>query len=103
MKEIREEKTQAKIVFCDNQSAIKLAQNPIHHSKTKHFDLKTHFIQDLVEKAIVKLRYCPIQYQVVYIFIKLVEKYQFMLLRDMIIGPLISKGEYEEFEEIRTT
>lgn len=63
----------------------------------KHFDLNTHFIQDLVEKGIMKLRYYPTQDQVAHIFIKLMEKSQFMLLRDMIVGPLISKGDYEDF------
>ena len=103
LKEIGEEQTQETIIFCDNQSAIKLAHNPIHHSRTKHFDLKTHFIRDLVEKGLIKLRYCPTQEQVADIFTKSVAKSQFVLLRDWIVSPLTSKGEYEDLEDLRTT
>lgn len=74
-----------------------MAQNPFHHSRIKHFDLKTHFIQDLVEKGIVKLRYYPTQDQVDDIFTKSIIKSQFVLLRDFIIATLINKEEYEDF------
>ena len=51
----------------------------------------------------MKLRYYPIEDQVIDIFTKSMAKSQFLLLRDMIVGPLISKGEYEDFEDLRST
>ena len=42
-------------LFCDNESAIKLALNPVFHDKTKHFEIDLHFIREKVEKRIVKL------------------------------------------------
>ncbi|KAE9590891.1 putative RNA-directed DNA polymerase [Lupinus albus] len=36
------------IVFCDNQSAIHLIKNNRYHDKTKHIDVKRHFIRDII-------------------------------------------------------
>eukprot|EP00253_Pinus_taeda_P026673 PITA_26673 len=36
-------------IDCDNQSAIFLAKNPAHHSKTKHIDVQYHFVRDMIE------------------------------------------------------
>jgi len=55
-----------------------------------------------MEKGIVKLRYYPTQYQLTNIFRKSVAKSQFVLLRDFIVGPLISKGEYKGFGDDKT-
>ncbi|MCO5574586.1 hypothetical protein L7F22_028374 [Adiantum nelumboides] len=37
------------MLHCDSQSAIQLACNPVYHSKTKHVDVKYHFIREMVE------------------------------------------------------
>jgi hypothetical protein len=37
-------------IYCDNQSAMFLAKNPAHHSKTKHIDIQYHFVRDMVEE-----------------------------------------------------
>ena len=46
-------------VFADNQGAIALAKNPIHHQRTKHIDIRYHFIRFDVEEGIVILEYVP--------------------------------------------
>ena len=33
-------------LLCDNESAIKLANNPVQHSRTKHIDIRHHFLRD---------------------------------------------------------
>jgi hypothetical protein len=33
-------------VLCDNGSAIKIAYNPCEHSRTKHIDIRHHFLRD---------------------------------------------------------
>ncbi|KAI3688864.1 hypothetical protein L2E82_46759 [Cichorium intybus] len=43
------------MVFCDNESAIKLALNPVFHEKTKHFEVDVHFIREKVSKGIIKI------------------------------------------------
>ena len=44
-------------VGVDNQSAMKLAKNPVFHQRSKHIDIKYHFIRDEVLKGIVNLFY----------------------------------------------
>ena len=87
LEEIGEIQVQPSMIFCDSISAIKLAKNLVHHSRTKHFDLKQHFIRDLVQNKVVELKY---------INTKAVAKDQFLALRDRIVSPLSIKGEYED-------
>ena len=46
-------------VFCDSQSAICLAKNQVHHSRTKHIDVRFHFIREIVEEGDVLLQKIP--------------------------------------------
>ncbi|KAJ9544509.1 hypothetical protein OSB04_024216 [Centaurea solstitialis] len=39
-------------IYCDSESAIVITSNPVQHSKTKHIDIRYHFIKDNVEKGI---------------------------------------------------
>jgi hypothetical protein len=41
----------------DNTGAVALAHDPLHHARTKHIDIKYHFIRDLIERRIVALKY----------------------------------------------
>ena len=43
------------VLFCDNQSAIHLAKNPVFHSKTKHIQLRYHFIRERINDGTLKL------------------------------------------------
>ena len=74
LEELCEIQSSATILYCDNKSAIQLAQNPIHHNKSKHFDMKYHFIRDMVEKKIVELRHISTLDNVVDIFTKAIVK-----------------------------
>lgn len=46
------------VQHCDNQAAIQLAANPVHHSRTKHIDVKHHHIRDHVENQTLTVTYC---------------------------------------------
>ena len=39
-------------IFCDNTSAINLNKNPIFHCRTKHMEIRHHFLRDHVQKVI---------------------------------------------------
>jgi hypothetical protein len=43
----------------DNTSAINIFKNPVQHSRTKHIDIRHHFIRDLVEFRVVSLSFIP--------------------------------------------
>jgi hypothetical protein len=36
------------IIHCDNQSCVKLSENPVFHDKSKHIEIKYHYIRDMV-------------------------------------------------------
>ena len=44
-------------IFVDNQACIALSKQSIHNGKTKHFELKHHFIRGLVERGELELKY----------------------------------------------
>lgn len=46
-------------LFCDNVGAQKLATNPVFHSRTKHIDIRHHFIREAVNEHHIKLVYTP--------------------------------------------
>ena len=54
----------------DNQSAMKLSKNPISHQRSKHIDIKYHFIRDIISKGLVELYYIPSQHNVADLFTK---------------------------------
>jgi hypothetical protein len=41
-------------LLCDNESAIRMADNPIEHSRTKHTDIRYHFLRDVILKFVYK-------------------------------------------------
>eukprot|EP00253_Pinus_taeda_P006369 PITA_06369 len=87
LEEIGEKQVQPTVIYCDNVSAIKLAKNPVHHSRTKHFDMKYHFIIDLVQKKDIELKHINTPHQLADIFTKAVAKDQFLAIRDKIVNP----------------
>ena len=47
------------MAITDNQGAGKLAENPVHHSRSKHIDVKHHFIRQVLKEHPVDLTYLP--------------------------------------------
>ena len=50
----------ATCIYCDNQSCVKLSKNLVFHDKSKHIDIKYHYIRDMVQTGAVKLHYVVI-------------------------------------------
>lgn len=68
-------------IFVDNQAAIKLASNSECHKRSKHIDVRYHFIRDIVNTKQVELEYIPTTDQLADIFTKPLAKKQFTYLR----------------------
>ena len=47
----------ASCIYCDNQSCVKLSENPMFHDKSKHIEIKYHYIRDMVHRGSVKIQY----------------------------------------------
>lgn len=46
-------------VYCDNQSAIHLTKHQVFHERSKHIDVKLHFVRDIICKGIVSVVKIP--------------------------------------------
>nr|GEV27009.1 hypothetical protein [Tanacetum cinerariifolium] len=57
-------------LYCDNRSAIALCCNNVQHSRSKHIDIRHHFIREQVERGVVELYFMMTDYQLVDIFTK---------------------------------
>ncbi|XP_022883371.1 GDSL esterase/lipase 7-like [Olea europaea var. sylvestris] len=68
-------------VFCDNTGAINISKNPIQHSRTKHIDIRHHFIRELVESNVVSLEHIATENQLADLFTKPLDGLRFESLR----------------------
>ena len=68
-------------LLCDNESAIKLPNNPVNHSLTKHIDIRHHFLRDNEAKGDIAIHHVSIEKQLVDIFTKPLDESRFYALR----------------------
>lgn len=68
-------------LYCDNLSAINISKNLVQQIRTKHIDIRHHFICDLVENKQIILEHISTKNQVADIFTKVLETTQFEALR----------------------
>ena len=68
-------------IFVDNMSAISIAKNPILHSRTKHIDIRFHFLRDNHERGHIDLIHVPSERQTADILTKPLEQDTFARLR----------------------
>ncbi|KAI3681543.1 hypothetical protein L6452_36342 [Arctium lappa] len=67
-------------IYCDSKSAIAITANPVQHTKTKHIDVRYHFIKDHVEKGTVELFFVKTDYQLADLFTKPLDEKRFTFL-----------------------
>ena len=72
-------------ILCDNTSAINLTKNPIQHSRTKHIEIRHHFIRDHVQKGDIELKFIYIDDQLADILIKPLSEDKFIRIRGELI------------------
>ena len=68
-------------VYEDNQGAIALAKNPEFHKRTKHIDIRYHFVREKVEDGHVVIEYCPTLNMLADLMTKSIPAVQFGALR----------------------
>lgn len=42
------------VLYCDNQSAIHLNKNPTFHSRSKHIDVRYHWIREVLDEKLLQ-------------------------------------------------
>ena len=68
-------------LYFDNESAIKIAHNPVQHLKTKHIQIRHHFLRDHVLKGDISIEHVKTKEQVADIFTKPLDEKRFSKLR----------------------
>nr|GFB52515.1 retrotransposon protein, putative, unclassified [Tanacetum cinerariifolium] len=61
-------------MYCDNKSAIALCCNNVQHSRSKHIDIRYHFIKEQVENGVIDLYFVNTKYQLADLFTKALGK-----------------------------
>jgi len=69
------------LIRCDNTSAINRSKNPILHSRTKHIEIRHHFLRDYVQKGDCVIEFVDTKNQLADIFTKPLPKENFFAIR----------------------
>jgi hypothetical protein len=70
------------IIHSDNQSCVKLFENLVFHDRSKHIEIKYHYIRDMVQRKAVHMQYLPTHEQIADIFTKPLAKMKFEYFRE---------------------
>lgn len=77
---------QPTIIFEDNQGCIAMSNNPVMLKRTKHIDVRYHFIREKVENGDVVLKYIPTEDQLADLLTKPLPRHRVVMLRDRMLG-----------------
>ena len=72
----------ATCIYCDNQSCVNFSENPVFHDKSKHIEIKYHYIRDMVQRGAVKLQYVATNEQIVDVLTKPLARVKFEYFRE---------------------
>nr|GEU77366.1 ribonuclease H [Tanacetum cinerariifolium] len=91
-------------MYCDSKAAIAISCNPVQYSRTKHIDVRYHFIKEKVKKGIVELFFVRTEYQLAELFTKALPEETFKYLVRRLGIELLSEvalPEDAQYEEVR--
>jgi hypothetical protein len=74
------------VILEDNQSTIKLAHKQLSSDRTKHIDIRHHFVKHYVSTGVISLLYVPTEFQAADCLTKPVNKVKNSLFRQIILG-----------------
>ncbi|GJS32692.1 hypothetical protein Tco_0531074 [Tanacetum coccineum] len=70
-------------MYCDSKSIIVISCNPVQHSRTKHINIRYHFIKEHVEQGTIELDFVGMEYELADLFTKalLKERFEYLVHR----------------------
>jgi hypothetical protein len=82
--EVQGTTTKAPMLRVDNQSAIALIRNPVHHGQSKHIQVKYHFVRESEDEGLINVKFIRSKEQLSDILTKPLGKIKFLELRSKI-------------------
>ena len=76
------QQSQPTLIYEDNQSAISMAKNPQFHGRSKHINIKYHYVREQVRAGKIVLKYCPTEDMLADLLTKGIEAVKFERLRN---------------------
>jgi hypothetical protein len=70
------------VIQCDNESCVKLSENPVFHDRSKHIEMRYHYLRDMVQKGAIRLQYVSTEEQIADVFTKPLTAVKFVYFRD---------------------
>ena len=70
----------------DNQGAIALAKNPVHHQRSKHIDIRYHFVRSEVQRGLINLKYVASSENIADMFTKAISKTKLSIFTNQIMN-----------------
>lgn len=70
----------------DNFGCVQLTKDSVHHTRTKHIDIRHHKIRELVEHKVVDVVQCPTEHMVADALTKPLARVRFLMLRPLLMG-----------------
>ena len=70
------------VILCDNQSCIKMTENPVFHDRSKRIEIWYFYIRDMMQKGAIKLQYVITDEKVIDVLIKPLSRVKFEYFRD---------------------
>ena len=80
-------------LMVDNKSAIELSKNPVHHNRSKHIDIKFHYIRDCMDAGKVQIDHVGTKDQLADLLTKALGRVQFIELRQRLGVAKIGDGQ----------
>jgi len=74
------------IIHEDNMGCIGMSENPILHQRSKHIDIRYHFLREAVSNGQVLLTFIPTAEQIADLLTKALPKARTQMLRDQVVG-----------------
>lgn len=84
LQDLKYKQMQPTTIFCDNKSTIDLSKNPVHQGRTKHIEIRYHFIRELISKEEVELQHCSTEDQPADMLRKALNESKIQKLRNLV-------------------
>ena len=73
-------------MYEDNQGAIALSKNPVNRQRSKHIDIRYHFVRNALEEGKIDIQYCPTEDMVADILTKPMTKFKIHRFKKYLFG-----------------